>query len=137
MPICPRCGKILCTNQALTYHLGKKFKCLKNSCSICKAQFSTSLQRDIHLRYCKAQKLFTTFCKYESENQIYILDHQMNILKCNNTSRIDTMYNCDIHNSPFSKNCIKINGVLHDVAIFYVEDLIVAIQRPMKQCSAG
>lgn len=38
---CPRCGKILCTEQALLYHLNRKIKCLSIQCTTCLQSFST------------------------------------------------------------------------------------------------
>ena len=53
MPICPRCGKILSTNQALEYHLSKQKKCsTKLNCFTCGYLCSTNLEMKIHKSHC-------------------------------------------------------------------------------------
>lgn len=136
MPICPRCGKSLCTNQALDYHLRKKFKCSDNSCNICKLQFENRYKRDAHIKYCKAQKLFHTFAKCYTN--VYVLDSKMNILSCNSSEMIDTLYNCILHYSPFSKHIRYIDNIPHTVDLEYVDDYIIAIENTLgKKCSAN
>lgn len=48
MPICPRCGKSLSSEQALSYHLNRKYKCGTWKCMECKKTFDTKLQLQLH-----------------------------------------------------------------------------------------
>lgn len=52
MPICPRCGKCLSSEQALTYHLNRKYKCGIWNCVKCKENFNTKFQMQIHEMSC-------------------------------------------------------------------------------------
>lgn len=52
MPICPRCGKCLSSEQALSYHLNKKYKCGTWSCLKCSQKFDTKLQLQLHEMHC-------------------------------------------------------------------------------------
>lgn len=52
MPICPRCGKSLTTDQALQYHLNKKYKCNSIKCEKCNQTFSTKLKLQMHTIHC-------------------------------------------------------------------------------------
>lgn len=52
MPICPKCGKSLCSEQALSYHLNKKFKCGTWKCMICSKSFDTKLNLQLHELKC-------------------------------------------------------------------------------------
>ena len=52
MPICPRCGKCLSSEQALTYHLNRKYKCGTWNCVKCLTNFNTKFQLQIHEMDC-------------------------------------------------------------------------------------
>lgn len=52
MPICPRCGKCLSSEQALTYHLNRKYKCGTWNCVKCLHNFNTKFQLQIHEMSC-------------------------------------------------------------------------------------
>lgn len=52
MPICPRCGKCLSSEQALTYHLNRKYKCGTWNCVKCLTNFNTKFQLQIHEMEC-------------------------------------------------------------------------------------
>ena len=55
MPICPKCGKsrrVQCSEQALSYHLNKKFKCGTWKCMICSKSFDTKLNLQLHELKC-------------------------------------------------------------------------------------
>lgn len=52
MPICPRCGKCLSSEQALTYHLNRRYKCGTWNCTNCATNFSTKFQLQIHEMTC-------------------------------------------------------------------------------------
>lgn len=52
MPICPRCGKCLSSEQALTYHLNRKYRCGIWNCVKCKENFNTKFQLQIHEMSC-------------------------------------------------------------------------------------
>jgi len=57
MPICPKCGKCLSTEQALTYHLQKKNKCGSIKCAGCNKQFNTKLELQMHMINCDKNKV--------------------------------------------------------------------------------
>lgn len=52
MPICPRCGKSLSSEQALQYHLNRKFKCGTWKCMKCSSCFDTKFDLNIHEMNC-------------------------------------------------------------------------------------
>jgi PAS domain-containing protein len=52
MPICPRCGKCLSSEQALTYHLNRKYRCGIWNCVKCTENFNTKFQMQIHEMSC-------------------------------------------------------------------------------------
>lgn len=52
MPICPRCGKQLSSDQALTYHLNRKYKCNNWQCTKCTTVFATKFDMNIHHLKC-------------------------------------------------------------------------------------
>jgi hypothetical protein len=52
MPICPRCGKSLTSDQALNYHLNRKFRCGIWNCTRCHTNFNTKHQLNLHEMQC-------------------------------------------------------------------------------------
>lgn len=52
MPVCPRCGKCLSSEQALTYHLNRKYKCGTWNCVQCGMNHNTKFQLQIHEMQC-------------------------------------------------------------------------------------
>jgi len=52
MPICPRCGKSLTSDQALNYHLNRKFRCGIWNCTRCNINFNTKHQLTLHEIQC-------------------------------------------------------------------------------------
>jgi hypothetical protein len=52
MPICPRCGKSLTSDQALNYHLNRKFRCGIWNCTRCNVNFNTKHQLQLHEIQC-------------------------------------------------------------------------------------
>ena len=53
MPICPRCGIVLTTEQSLIYHLTKKkTRCDACVCSICNVNCRTNMRLQIHMWKC-------------------------------------------------------------------------------------
>jgi len=57
MPICPKCGKSLSSEQALAYHLNRKFKCGTWKCVKCFKQFDTKFDLNIHEMNCISQRI--------------------------------------------------------------------------------
>lgn len=57
MPVCPKCGKMLSTDQALTYHLQKRNRCGTIKCDFCNRQFKTKLELQMHLLSCDKNKI--------------------------------------------------------------------------------
>lgn len=55
MPICPKCGKSFSSEQALTYHLNKKYKCGTWKCTKCDCVFETKFAMKIHNMSCSDQ----------------------------------------------------------------------------------
>ena len=56
MPICPRCGKNLCNDQALRYHLNKKTPCNSLKCSKCNQVYSSKFDLFICEKECARNK---------------------------------------------------------------------------------
>ena len=52
MPICPRCGRHMSSEQALMYHLNKKYKCCTWKCYKCNENFNTKFQLQLHEMLC-------------------------------------------------------------------------------------
>ena len=52
MPVCPRCGKCLSSDQALNYHLNRKYRCGTWKCLKCLTPFDTKFQLRIHEMNC-------------------------------------------------------------------------------------
>lgn len=52
MPICPRCGKCLSSDQALTYHLNRKYRCGTWKCNKCNEILNTKFQLQMHEMKC-------------------------------------------------------------------------------------
>ena len=69
MPICPRCGKSLSSEQALTYHLNKKYKCGTWKCEKCNKLFDTKFDKNIHEMTCTEHK--TSSLTYDYLFDIY------------------------------------------------------------------
>lgn len=137
MPSCPRCGKSLSTNQALDYHLNKKFKCALNSCQICKKQFETKTNRDNHYIYCRANQLYKAFCEFENEDNVFILDKQMNILKASNSTLINTEFKYNFTKEPFSKPTKVVNNQVMYVKINEYDNYVIAIYEKLEKNSAN
>ena len=80
--MCPRCGKILCNEQSLSYHLNKKTKCDKLICRICGTLHSTKanwtscqnsclvknsqVDRSPHNHPIQKKQIFFTFEEFEN-----------------------------------------------------------------------
>lgn len=58
MPICPRCGKSLSSDQALQYHLNRKYKCGTWKCAKCSTLFDTKFSLKIHESGCMNERHF-------------------------------------------------------------------------------
>ena len=84
MPICPRCGKSLSTDQALTYHLNRKYKCGHWSCEKCNVKFDTKFDLTIHKMKCdscskndfKIENIPCIFYKLNANNEIVSVINQ-------------------------------------------------------------
>ena len=57
--MCPRCGKCLSTEQALSYHLSKKYKCGTWKCIKCGKSFDSKFQLQIHELSCLMERVHT------------------------------------------------------------------------------
>lgn len=77
MPICPRCGKNLSSEQALTYHLNRKYRCNTWVCSKCTVVFSTKFDLHIHQLKC----LQTEKVKIEASYPEHSMDFLTNLVK--------------------------------------------------------
>ena len=60
MPICPRCGKTLSSDQALSYHLNRKYKCNTWVCQKCDTLFNTKFDLNIHQLKCLGDRCTNT-----------------------------------------------------------------------------
>ena len=59
MPVCPRCGKVLCNEQSLMYHLKKKVRCDSLKCMICGEIFTTKWLHSMCQDTCLKQQNFS------------------------------------------------------------------------------
>lgn len=82
MPVCPRCGKSLSTNQALEYHLSKRKSC--NSiftCTMCNQTFHHKIDFCIHRKTCTfAFDYILKLVSHSDFNCIFLLDHKRRVL---------------------------------------------------------
>lgn len=53
MFVCHKCGKILVSKQAFTYHMNRKRPCIERFSCECKSQFKTKFDLYIHRINCK------------------------------------------------------------------------------------
>lgn len=53
MFVCPKCGKILVSKQAFTYHMNRKRPCIERFSCECKSQFKTKFDLYIHKINCQ------------------------------------------------------------------------------------
>lgn len=83
MPICPRCGKSLSSEQALSYHMNKKFKCGTWKCMKCSKQFDTKFALNIHEMNCIESRY-----EYPSFDLLRLLYYNLDII----------VYELDINN---------------------------------------
>ena len=81
MPICPRCGKTLSTQQALEYHLQKKNKCGSIKCKICDQSFDTKLSLQMHCLKCEGNSQLN----YEEGLRVC---HSLEIFRADNNKKI-------------------------------------------------
>ena len=95
MPVCYLCGKSLSTDQALTYHLNRKYKCRSWKCKVCQIQFNTKFDMNIHMLHCKCKPSTTKNepIKIPCENtlieifntiplKLFVVDKQQHIVHC-------------------------------------------------------
>tara|TARA_B100001093_G_scaffold3139_4_gene3248 strand:- start:1265 stop:1702 length:438 start_codon:yes stop_codon:yes gene_type:complete len=86
MPICPKCGKCFSSEQALTYHLNKKYKCGTWKCGKCNTMFDTQFALKIHKMHCEQDKSsyipsYDILCNiYNSDNLLFIEKDNSNII---------------------------------------------------------
>ena len=83
MPICPRCGKSLSSDQALTYHLNRKYKCGTWKCAKCFTLFDTKFALKIHETACNADRKYIipsydVLCNIYSKSSILFLEIDSN-----------------------------------------------------------
>ena len=70
MFVCHKCGKILVSKQAFTYHMNRKRPCIfKSSCTKCQAQFDTKFDLYIHRLHC-SQGPVQTQTQAQTEAQV-------------------------------------------------------------------
>jgi hypothetical protein len=79
MPICPKCGKSFSSEQALTYHLNKKYKCGTWKCATCNSVFATKFALKIHQMSCKDEYTqsvpsYDVLCKVYSRCPFVIIE---------------------------------------------------------------
>ena len=92
MVICYRCGKQLCTKQALTYHLNRKNKCnILHSCAFgCGKVFTTQYELKCHERSCN-----DPVYQYLADSHI--------VHKCNNNMNIIRSNGCPEKRNKFTR----------------------------------
>lgn len=79
MPICPRCGKCLSSEQALTYHLNRKYRCGIWNCAKCKENFNTKFQLQIHEMSCIGDRKAISATEYRHPSTDTLLTVYENI----------------------------------------------------------
>lgn len=103
MPICPRCGKPLSTQQALDYHLTKQKKCKPQfQCNNCGQIFFTSTELKIHQAECnlhlpKLARIIRNepicyFIKDKSSTSIVILSKSFIVLHSDSGDKVGSCY---------------------------------------------
>lgn len=80
MPICPKCGKSFSTEQALRYHLNKKYKCGTWRCGQCSTVFSTQFDLKIHKLSCESGRpvyvpSYDVLCKIYNNPSMIFVEH--------------------------------------------------------------
>ena len=96
MPICPRCGKSLSSDQALTYHLNRKYKCGTWKCPICSLNFDTKFSLKIHQQTCGSARHYI-LPSYDLLWNIYV-NSKLLILEVDNDDIIHNVSpNCELH----------------------------------------
>ena len=71
MPICPKCGKSFSSDQALCYHLNKKYKCGTWKCEKCQIVFDTKHKLKIHMMSCEQSKQYDDVPSIDIMTKIY------------------------------------------------------------------
>ena len=127
MPVCPRCGKSLSSDQALTYHLNRKYKCGTWKCAKCETLFDTKFALNIHETACNSDRKYI-IPSYDVLCNIYSKSSQMLFIE------IDT--NKIIHS--ISPNCENILGFKQQELIGKCDTSVVSdnqtILRKTKNC---
>lgn len=75
MPVCPRCGKSLSSEQALAYHMNKKFKCNTWKCMKCSKILNTKFDLNIHEMKCMEHR-----CEHPSFDVLRIMFQKLNTI---------------------------------------------------------
>ena len=93
MPICPKCGKSLCSEQALSYHLNKKFKCGTWKCMLCSRSFDTKLSLQLHEIKCGVpEKVYPDYSIlrmfYDNSSNVCCEIQKGIVVSCNNATYI-------------------------------------------------
>lgn len=100
MPICPRCGKCLSSDQALTYHLNRKYRCGTWKCTKCNDIFNTKFHLQMHEMKCLSTDI------EDNPTVDYLLQIYNNlpyvIINVNDNNQI-------LNISPNFKNILKMN----------------------------
>ena len=135
MPICPRCGKCLSSDQALTYHLNRKYRCGTWKCTKCQDLFNTKFHLQMHELNCINEtddvptveyllKIYTHF-----PHVILNLDKDDMIINASpNVKRLLCKDIKDLKNKPF--NDLKLNHDLdYDVLYEDNNERIVMIKK--------
>lgn len=102
MPICPRCGKVLTSDQALTYHLNKKFRCGNWRCTKCKLVCATKLDLQVHEMACLTKPNVCATC--DDKMKIVYNEGRIAILELNDDKIVT-------HASPLSKQVLGMNQI--------------------------
>ena len=74
MPICPKCGKSFSSEQALSYHLNKKYKCGTWKCGACSSVFDTKFALKIHAMSCSDGYTSLSMPSYDILCKLYALN---------------------------------------------------------------
>ena len=101
MPICPRCGKCLSSDQALTYHLNRKYRCGTWKCAKCNDIFNTKFHLQMHELNCIKEKDSTPTVEYllnmYNNLPFLVLNVDKNNIILNASPNIETILNKKIN----------------------------------------
>ena len=139
---CFRCGKMLCTQQALNYHLTKAKKCNSpHTCQFCDKSFKSEVDLLYHKKECNmSYKKLAEILKPHDNATMFILDEFLNLIYTDNSERNDFLTSLSENSRikfrqnyayGFPKELFKLNdGTPVHISNFPKNELFVVIEQP-------